>query len=140
VALNVRAEVVAERWVPMPADQLDAETALARLAALILEVTGPLSEAGAELVGVTVAVPGLVERSTGRVPSPRSAGWRSADIRVGRHTRYLYVLLGLCCGVAALMLVARTTTGRAPEALAFVRRLAFDAPEAAFDAAFSNKG
>jgi sugar phosphate isomerase/epimerase len=28
----------------------------------------------------------------------------------------------------------------APEALAFVRRLAFDAPEAAFDAAFSQKG
>ena len=26
------------------------------------------------------------------------------------------------------------------EALEFVRRLAFDAPEAAFDAAFSNKG
>jgi ribose transport system permease protein len=37
---------------------------------------------------------------------------RLAGIRVQRHTMYLYVLLGLCCGVAALMLVARTTTGR----------------------------
>jgi len=36
---------------------------------------------------------------------------RLAGIRVQRHTMYLYVLLGLCCGVAALMLVARTTTG-----------------------------
>lgn len=38
---------------------------------------------------------------------------RLAGIRVQRHTMYLYVLLGLCCGVAALMLVARTTTGSA---------------------------
>ena len=36
---------------------------------------------------------------------------RLAGIRVQRHTMYLYVLLGLCCGIAALMLVARTTTG-----------------------------
>jgi ribose transport system permease protein len=38
---------------------------------------------------------------------------RLAGIRVQRHTMYLYVLLGLCCGIAALMLVARTTTGSA---------------------------
>jgi len=36
---------------------------------------------------------------------------RLAGINVKRHTVYLYVLLGLCCGVAALMIVARTTTG-----------------------------
>jgi ribose transport system permease protein len=36
---------------------------------------------------------------------------RLAGIDVRRHTIYLYILLGVCCGVAAIMLVARTTTG-----------------------------
>jgi ribose transport system permease protein len=36
---------------------------------------------------------------------------RLAGINVKRHTVYLYVLLGVCCGIAALMLVSRTTTG-----------------------------
>ena len=30
---------------------------------------------------------------------------------VKRHTMLLYVLLGACCGIAAIMLVSRTTTG-----------------------------
>jgi ribose transport system permease protein len=36
---------------------------------------------------------------------------RLAGIRVQVHTVLLYVLVGVCCGIAALMLVARTTTG-----------------------------
>jgi ribose transport system permease protein len=36
---------------------------------------------------------------------------RLAGIRVKRHTMLLYVLLGLCCGIAAVMIMARTTTG-----------------------------
>jgi ribose transport system permease protein len=36
---------------------------------------------------------------------------RLAGIPVKRQTVYLYVLVGVCCGIAALMLVARTTTG-----------------------------
>jgi ribose transport system permease protein len=36
---------------------------------------------------------------------------RLAGINVQRHTVYLYVLIGVCCGIAALMLIARTTTG-----------------------------
>jgi ribose transport system permease protein len=36
---------------------------------------------------------------------------RLAGINVNRHTVMLYVLVGLCCGLAALMLVTRTTTG-----------------------------
>jgi ribose transport system permease protein len=38
---------------------------------------------------------------------------RLAGININRHTVYLYVLLGLCCGIAALMLISRTTTGSA---------------------------
>ncbi|MGW4247430.1 ABC transporter permease [Nocardia sp. NPDC004722] len=36
---------------------------------------------------------------------------RLAGIKVARHTVALYVLLGLACGVAAIMLMARTTAG-----------------------------
>lgn len=36
---------------------------------------------------------------------------RLAGINVQRHTLYLYALLGACCGVAALMIIARTNTG-----------------------------
>jgi ribose transport system permease protein len=36
---------------------------------------------------------------------------RLAGIRVHRHTVKLYVLSGLSCGIAAVMLMARTTTG-----------------------------
>ena len=36
---------------------------------------------------------------------------RLAGIDVRRHTVALYSIVGLCCGIAAVMLVARTTTG-----------------------------
>ena len=36
---------------------------------------------------------------------------RLAGINVNRHTVLLYVLVGLCCGIAAIMLISRTTTG-----------------------------
>jgi ribose transport system permease protein len=38
---------------------------------------------------------------------------RLAGINVKRHTVMLYVLVGLCCGIAAIMLISRTTTGSA---------------------------
>lgn len=38
---------------------------------------------------------------------------RLAGIRVRRHTVWLYVLSGATCGIAAVMLIARTTTGSA---------------------------
>jgi ribose transport system permease protein len=36
---------------------------------------------------------------------------RLAGIDVRRHTGLLYVVSGLCCGIAAIMIMARTTTG-----------------------------
>jgi ribose transport system permease protein len=36
---------------------------------------------------------------------------RLAGIKVQRHTAYLYTLLGTTCGIAAVMLMSRTTTG-----------------------------
>jgi ribose transport system permease protein len=36
---------------------------------------------------------------------------RLAGIKVKRHTVYIYVLSGLCCGIAAVMMLGRTTAG-----------------------------
>jgi ribose transport system permease protein len=36
---------------------------------------------------------------------------RLAGINVRRHTVLLYALSGLCCGIAAILIMARTTTG-----------------------------
>ncbi|MFJ2030284.1 ABC transporter permease [Streptosporangium sp. NPDC087985] len=36
---------------------------------------------------------------------------RLAGIDVRRHTMWLYALSGLCCGIAAVLIMARTTTG-----------------------------
>ena len=36
---------------------------------------------------------------------------RLAGIKVQRQTMYLYILVGLACGLAAVMIMARTTTG-----------------------------
>ena len=38
---------------------------------------------------------------------------RLAGIDVKRHSVLLYVLVGFCCGIAAIMLISRTTTGSA---------------------------
>ena len=44
---------------------------------------------------------------------------RLAGINVKWHTVMLYVLLGVCCGIAALLLVARTTTGSSTHGLGY---------------------
>jgi ribose transport system permease protein len=44
---------------------------------------------------------------------------RLAGIDVKRHTVMLYVLVGVCCGVAAIMLVSRTTTGSSTHGLLY---------------------
>ena len=41
--------------------------------------------------------------------NPEAARLAGIDIR--RHTALLYVVSGLCCGIAAIMIMARTTTG-----------------------------
>lgn len=91
----------------------------------ILRVDGLREFFNAEVVGIPVivimfalvAAAGwvLLNRTTfGRRTiavggNPEAA--RLAGINVKRHTVYLYVLVGVCCGIAAIMLVARTTTG-----------------------------
>jgi ribose transport system permease protein len=44
---------------------------------------------------------------------------RLAGIAVKRQTLYLYTLLGLACGIAAIMIIARTTTGSSTHGLLY---------------------
>jgi ribose transport system permease protein len=44
---------------------------------------------------------------------------RLAGIDVRRHTLMLYALLGFCCGIAAVMIMARTTTGSSTHGLLY---------------------
>jgi ribose transport system permease protein len=91
----------------------------------IITVRGFLDFFGADVVGVPVlvlifafvAVIGwiLLNRTTfGRrtfAVGGNAEAARLAGIRVQRHTLWLYALLGSTCGVAAVMIMARTTTG-----------------------------
>jgi ribose transport system permease protein len=44
---------------------------------------------------------------------------RLAGIDVKRHTLWLYTLLGFCCGLAAIMITARTTSGTSTHGLLY---------------------
>ena len=48
-----------------------------------------------------------------------SVAARLAGIDVKRHTLYLYTLLGFACGIAAIMIIARTTTGSSTHGLLY---------------------
>lgn len=92
---------------------------------IVSDVPGFMEFFGAEpwgvpvlvLMFVLVAVAGwvLLNRTTfGRRTlavggNPEAA--RLAGINVKKHTVMLYVLVGVCCGIAALMIISRTTTG-----------------------------
>lgn len=91
----------------------------------VMRTEGFLDFFGSEVVGVPVIVIifalvsalgwVLLNRTTfGRRTlavggNPEAA--RLAGINISRHTVMLYVLVGVCCGLAALMLVSRTSTG-----------------------------
>jgi ribose transport system permease protein len=91
----------------------------------IITVQGFLDAFGADVFGVpvlvlifaVVAIIGwiLLNRTTfGRrtfAVGGNAEAARLAGIRVKRHTLWLYALLGSTCGVAAVMIMARTTTG-----------------------------
>jgi ribose transport system permease protein len=48
-----------------------------------------------------------------------SVAARLAGINVKRHTLLLYTLLGFACGIAAIMIIARTTTGSSTHGLLY---------------------
>ena len=91
----------------------------------IVDVPGFLDFFGADVLGVPVlviifvlvAILGwvLLNRTTyGRrtlAIGGNAEAARLAGINVKRHTASLYVLVGITCGIAAIMLIARTNTG-----------------------------
>ena len=80
-------------------------------------VPGPAGIPTLVLIWALVAVAGwvLLNRTTfGRhtfAVGGNAEAARLAGIRVQWHTVKLYVLSGVCCGIAAVMMMARTTTG-----------------------------
>lgn len=87
LAMNVRGEVVAERRIPLDTAQLGVGPVLGRLTRLVAVLVDPLSARGGRLVGLTVAVPGLIERATGTVLRAPNLGW--ADVAVVAEVRRL---------------------------------------------------
>jgi predicted NBD/HSP70 family sugar kinase len=75
LAMNVRGEVVAEQRLSVDAARLGVPSVLRRLSRLITTLVDPLTARGGRLVGLTVAVPGLTERSTGTVLRAPNLGW-----------------------------------------------------------------
>ena len=78
LAMNVRGEVVVEQRISVDAARLGVASVLQRLSRLITTLVQPLTARGGRFVGLTVAVPGLTERSTGTV-------LRGAQPRVDQH-------------------------------------------------------
>jgi len=80
LAMNLQGEVVSERRVPLDTARLERADVLRHLVSIITGLVDRLQAAGARPVGVTVAVPGLVESATGTVIIAPNLGWCQAPI------------------------------------------------------------
>jgi predicted NBD/HSP70 family sugar kinase len=81
LAMNLLGEVVSERRIPLDTAHLERAVVLKQLVAIITGLVDRLQAAGARPVGVSVAVPGLVESATGTVVFAPNLGWCQAPIR-----------------------------------------------------------
>jgi predicted NBD/HSP70 family sugar kinase len=79
-ALDLSGEVVSERRDPMDVAHLDPGTTLDRLARLILEAVAGVTARGGQTVGVTLAVPGLVQSAAGALALAPNLGWREVPV------------------------------------------------------------
>jgi predicted NBD/HSP70 family sugar kinase len=80
LAMNLQGEVVSERRIPLDTARLERAVVLRQLAGIITGLVDRLQVSGARPVGVTVAVPGLVESATGTVILAPNLGWCEAPI------------------------------------------------------------
>jgi predicted NBD/HSP70 family sugar kinase len=81
LAMNLQGEVVGEQRIPLDTARLERAVVLKQLVSIITGVVDRLQVAGARPVGVTVAVPGLVEAATGTVVMAPNLGWCRAPVR-----------------------------------------------------------
>lgn len=80
LAMNLRGEAVGERRVALDTANLAPEAVLRKLAAVVRAVLDPLVSAGADPVGLTLAVPGIVEPATGTVFEAPNLGWNGTPV------------------------------------------------------------
>jgi predicted NBD/HSP70 family sugar kinase len=80
VALDLGGRVVSERRLAQDTAGLTPDAVLDRLARLVAEVLDDVSADGGEPVGITVAVPGLVEAALGQVALAPNLGWRDVPV------------------------------------------------------------
>jgi predicted NBD/HSP70 family sugar kinase len=88
LAVNLRGDVVAQRRVVVDPAVASAAAVLERLAALVGEVLAEALPDGTAPVGLSVAVPGLVESATGTLAVAPNLGWRDVAV-VGELARLL---------------------------------------------------
>ncbi len=80
LALNLRGEALTERRVGLDTVGLDPVAVLTRLAAAVGEVLDPLVDRGAVPVGLTLAVPGVVDPASGVVVEAPNLGWHDTAV------------------------------------------------------------
>jgi predicted NBD/HSP70 family sugar kinase len=92
MAVDLRGEVVGERRLPRGTTHLGPGAGLDHAARLVAEVTDAVTARGGETVGLTLALPGLVETATGTLTTAPNLGWRDVPVvrelaaRLGRPT------------------------------------------------------
>lgn len=106
LVLNLTGDVLAERRLAMDTAQMTPDAVLKRAARLVADVLRKASLPRSRTVGVTVAVPGLVEAATGTLHEAPNLGWHEVAI-VNRFRQLLHepdhrVLLDNEANLAAL--------------------------------------
>ena len=79
-ALDLSGETVIERRVPLDVAHLGPSTTLDQLAELIREAVAAVDTRGGQTAGVTLAVPGLVQSSTGLLKLAPNLGWEEVPV------------------------------------------------------------
>lgn len=80
LATNLRGEAVGERRDALDTANMTPDAVVQRLAAVVRAVLDPLLSTGADPVGLTLAVPGIVEPATGTVFEAPNLGWRGTPV------------------------------------------------------------
>lgn len=79
-ALDLSGETVTERRVPLDVANLEPSTTLDDLAELLREAVAAVLVRGGQTAGVTLAVPGLVQSSTGSLKLAPNLGWKEVPV------------------------------------------------------------